>query len=139
MATETDITRALFGHLAALTLSPAHPVAWPNVQFTPPADGRFLRANDVPATNTALAVAHDGVNDMRGLLQVDVFGPLAEGVEAQRLAASAVAAHFKRGTTFFFSAGRIEVRSAVVGGGIQSDGRYMIPVTVNYRVFALNA
>ncbi len=46
---EARIKALLFARLGTLTgAGAALPVAWPNVGFTPPNDGKFLRADFIP-------------------------------------------------------------------------------------------
>ena len=139
MATDTDITGALFARLAALTLTPTHQIAWPNVEFTPPSSGKFLRANEIPVSAVAVSVAADGSNEYRGIFQVDVFGPLGAGLPTQKAIAAAVSAQFKRGLTLYGGSTRLDVTGSFVGPAMVDKDRAMIPVSINYRAFARNA
>lgn len=138
MPVEAAITDALFGRLRALTISPAHPIAWPNVAFTPPSSDKWLRVNQFPTVETRFAVADTGSVELRGFIQVDVFGPLNKGVTTQQAVAASVARHFRVPRRLFSGTTRIEITSARVDPGMTSDSRWMIPVTINYRAFALN-
>jgi len=137
-AVETKIVEALFARLAALTLLPVHPIAWPNVSFTPPADGRYLRANELPSPTVGIDIATDGTNEYSGLFQVDVFGPLNVGSSVPQELAGAVVRHFKRGTRLDREGVRIDVMQASIGPALRDDPCWMVPVTVRYRAFAKN-
>lgn len=139
MATEDDITAALFTRLAALTLSPVHPIAWPNVTFTPPTNNRWLRVNEIPTVTEAVAIGQAGSNEYRGFLQVDVFAPLGGGLAGPKATAALVRQHMARGLTLFSGSTRVTITNAAVQGGIESSPRWMVPVIIDYRAFALNA
>lgn len=135
---ETKIVEAFFARLQALVLTPAHPIAWPNVSFTPPADSRYLRANELPSPTAGVSLAVDGANEYSGLFQIDVFGPLNTGSSAPKELAGAVVKHFKRGTRLDREGLRIDVMQASIGPALRDDPRWMVPVTVRYRAFARN-
>ena len=137
MAAETDIWDALSAHLRALTLSPAHPIAWPNVDYTPPNGHKFLRINEFPAIANPITL-NNGAIEYRGFIQIDVFGPLKVGLNTQKAIAAAVATHFKAGTVLFSGSTKLRISSAVVGANLISDPRMMIPVTVNWSALAAN-
>lgn len=139
MATEDDITAALFARIAALSLTPAHPIAWPNVAFNPPPNNRWLRVNEVPTLSQPVAVSQDGSNDYRGFVQIDVFAPLGGGLAGPKATAGLVRQWMKRGTVLFSGSTRVLITSASIQGGIESSPRWMVPVVVDYRAFALNA
>lgn len=141
--TETKIAEALFAKLGTLTLSPAVPVAWPNVAFAPPADAQgkpapFLRVNDIPAPTRGLSIADTGTNEYVGLFQVDVMWPHGGGVSAAKETAGAIVAHMKRGTRLDRQSVRVDVTQASVGPVISDDPRIMIPVTITYRALVKN-
>ena len=75
---DTKVWRALSARLASLTWSPAVPVSWPNMPFTPPTNHIWLRVNEFPASTTPFDVK-GGTSDRTGLIQIDVFRPLNEG------------------------------------------------------------
>lgn len=139
MAVEDDITAALFAHIAALTLTPVHPVAWPNVAFTPPANNRWLRVNEFPTVNRPVALAHDGANEFRGFVQIDVFAPPGGGLAGHKATAALVRQHMKRGTTLYHGSTRVLITNATVQAGVDSSPRWMVPVVIDYRAFAQNA
>lgn len=143
LRTETKIAEALLAKLGALTLSPAIPIAWPNVAFAPPVDSQgkpspFLRANDIPAPTLGLSLSSTGTNDYVGLFQVDVMWPQGGGVSAAKEVAAAIIAHMKRGTQMDRQSVRVEVTRASLGPVISDDPRIMIPVTITYRALVKN-
>jgi hypothetical protein len=139
MAIETDLRTALNTHLSGLTLTPAHPIAWENKAFTPPASNRWLAAFMIPASARPKTLSYEGLIEHRGIYQISVFGPLESGVVQQDEIAAAVRSHFKRGTRLYDGAARIEITSAIVNQGLKDGSRWQVPVTVNFRAFAPNA
>lgn len=139
MATEDDITAALFARIAALSLTPAHPVAWPNTAFTPPISNRWLRVNEFPTVTQSVALPSNGSNEFRGFIQIDVFAPLGDGSAGPKATAALVRQHMKRGTTLFGGSTRVLITNAAVQAGVESSPRWMVPVVIDYRAFAQNA
>jgi hypothetical protein len=95
MATTTEgaIKEALLARLSTLVLAPVHPVAWPNVNFTPPTGNRFLEPKVVPNTVDRLIIDTDGPHLRQGFLQINVRDGLNQGTRIDDIA-GAVAAHF---------------------------------------------
>lgn len=137
MATETDIMAALFARLSTFAASPALPVAWPNIAFSPPADQRYLRVVFVPNAVNRLLIGSAGPHQHLGLLQVDVMWTKGVGEAGPRGVAGAIAAHFpcdlrvSAGALRVRIAKRPEVRDLIVG-----DARVQIPVMVEWEAFA---
>ncbi len=95
MATTTEgvIQEALFARLAALVLTPVHPVSWPNLSFTAPSDNRFLEARFIPNEVERALIDSDGPHRRTGFLQVNVRDGLNQGSRVVDTA-GLVAAHF---------------------------------------------
>lgn len=95
MATSAEeaIMESLFGRLATLVLSPAHPVSWPNLNFTRPTNNRFLEARYVPNTTTRFFIGSQEPHQRLGFLQVNVRDALNQGSRVVGIA-GLVAAHF---------------------------------------------
>lgn len=91
---EGTIMELLFARVASLVLSPVMPVAWPNVNYSPPASQKFLRVVFVPNVVNRALIDSDGPHQRLGFLQVSVQWPLNSGEAAARDIAGAVAAHF---------------------------------------------
>lgn len=95
---EAAARSALLTHLEELVLSPAIPVAWPNVEFTPPTAAPWLKPDFLALPAQRPGLAHDSVRYLGGLLQVSVFVPLGTGEILASEIAGDVLAHFARGT-----------------------------------------
>jgi Bacteriophage related domain of unknown function len=136
MPIETDIAAALFARLKTLALTPPHPIAWPNLAFNPPDDGRWLRATMMPVSVDAFSI--NETNEHRGMLQVDVFAPLDSGLTTATTIAGLVRQHFRRGDLLRSGDAAVEILRAYPGPDIRANNRLMIPVTINWRCFAPN-
>lgn len=134
MATTPEgiIPDLLAARLAALVLSPTLPIAWPNVDFTPPSPPSYLEVTFLPNGSTD-RYFDDGVERI-GLFQVSVVSPLKIGVVKANETAGLVAAHFPRGLRLV--SGSVVVRisgSPSIAAPIVSTDRLSVPVTVAWR------
>jgi hypothetical protein len=135
---ETSIVEALMARLLTLTLSPALPVAWPNLDYTPPAAG-YLRATHVPNSTNQVTLGSTGKNRHVGIFQVDVFLPIMTGISTPMERAGAVAAHFKRGTTLTKDGINVRItRPPEVRPALQSLPYIQVPVIIRYQADADN-
>ena len=131
---ETTVMEALFARLKALVFSPALPIAWPNVAFTPPDDRKWLRATDIPASTLPANVAAS-TREHVGIMQVDVFRPLNEGPVTGREIAAQIAAQFAPPLVLYAGAVRISINQAAIGPSLVSGDAMQIPVSIRYRAF----
>lgn len=135
---ETSIVEALMARLATLTLSPALPVAWPNVDYTPPAAG-YLRVTHAPNTATQVTLGTEGKNRHIGIFQVDVMLPIIIGISTPMEKAGAVAAHFKRGTVLTKDGISVRItRPPEIRPALQSLPYIQVPVIIRYQADADN-
>lgn len=94
----TDILEACLARMETLGISPALPIAWPGIVFTPPGTGMWLEAKLFPNEPRDLAWDADGCALQRGFLQVMVgYRPGGGQVNASQVA-DAVIAHFPKAT-----------------------------------------
>jgi hypothetical protein len=131
MAAESDIMAALFARAASFAATPALPVAWPNVAFTPPAN-QF-----VPNVANRVTIDSDGPHQHLGLLQVSVYWTKGQGEAGPRAIAADLAAHFpcdlkltSGGTTVRITK-RPDVRDLIV-----EDDAVQIPVMISFEAWA---
>lgn len=131
---EAVIFDLLNGHLGALVLSPALPVAWPMVDFTPPASGMWLEAWPMMSATTKAELAFSGKADRLGLMQVTVCAPLGSGDGPSLEVAGLVAAHFAEGTRLTSGAITARVYAPAIIATPFKDGQYLrTPVTARWR------
>lgn len=135
-AIEARIADALLARLAALSLTPAIPVAYPDIPFTPPA-GTYLKAQLIPNTNSNRYVGDDSTTEFRGILQVTVVASSGKGIVAPSEIAAKVADHFERGVPI--TSGDLVVKITdrpSIAHAMQDTDRVNIPVSINYYAFA---
>jgi hypothetical protein len=90
---EGAIEQALMDRLGTLVLTPAHTIAYPNIDFTKPVSNRYLEAKFVPNVTERRFIGSDEPHERLGFLQVNVRD---KANTANRITdvAGAVAAHF---------------------------------------------
>lgn len=128
----TDILEGCLERLQSIGLSPVIPIAWPGVNFTPPAEGMWLEAKLFPNEPMDPSWNNDSCTIARGFFQVIVGYRPGTGEIAASTIADAVIAHFAKGTEL----GPVRVikkpwRSPAIEDGAKS----LIPVTIPYRGF----
>jgi hypothetical protein len=139
---ESQITEALLQRLAALTLSPALQVAWPNIDFpgkNPDGSPKvkpetYLEARQLRAGTEALGIS--AWNDHAGIFQVDVVYSKQDGAIKATQIADAVAAHFPRNLRL--ANGSIVVRidePPQVAAPVPDAPYTRTPVSIRYRSF----
>lgn len=137
MAAESEIMAALFARVASFVASPALPVAWPYVAFTPPANQRYLRVEFVPNMAARALIDSDGPHQHVGLLQASVYWTKGAGETAPRAVAAALADHFpcdlklRSGGLTVRITKRPDVRDMIV-----EDTAIQIPVMVDWECWA---
>lgn len=58
------------------------PIAWPNVPFTPPSTGEWIKIDFLWGTGAVVAkraVGFIGLSSVAGVLQISIFGPKGSG------------------------------------------------------------
>jgi hypothetical protein len=126
--------RAIETQLAAWAAArtPALPVAWENVPFTPPS-GPYLRAFLLPAMTTSadLAGAH---RSFRGVYQVSVYSPINAGSGAAESIADELAALFPLNQRLNVPGLTLQIMTPVTAAqGAQDATNYVVPVSFQYR------
>lgn len=135
--TETKIAEALLGAVAAVTLTPALPVAWPNVDFSPPADGPYLKVEHSPGEPSAASSGAEGYTRYVGILQVAVVARKNSGTITPTKAAAEIAAAFEIGTSIDADGVTVRIdRPPRVAPPVTGDSWVRYPVTIQYMAFA---
>lgn len=131
---ESQITEALLARLAALTLSPALPVAYPDVAFTPPDSGMWIEAAILRAKTATLGIS--AWEEHAGIFQVTVVAPKGVGAIKTTQVADAIAAWFPRFTRL--PNGSVEVgiyEPPAIAHPIDEPPYTRTPVSIRYRTF----
>lgn len=141
MATTTEgaIQEALFARLATLVLSPVHPVAWTNLNFTAPAGNRYLEARFVPNTANRILIGSTDPHERMGFLQVNVRDKLNTGSRAIDIA-GLVAAHFPADLKLYHSTGiMVRITAAPEVNAMMTETLppgVMVPILIPYECLA---
>ncbi len=128
------ILAALEDHLNQLFDAP--PIAFENVQFTPP-DGPWLRGTILPGQTAQGSMGDDGYNTYQGLYQVSVFTPRNTGRAQALELVTQIIEHFHRGRVLDFIPG-IKVRIGVASRlAAQTEANwYHVPVQIAWTAHA---
>ncbi len=129
------IMAAFNGALHSFATTEEIPVSWENVDFTPPS-GPYLRGFLLPATTVAAGLGTSAHNMHTGVYQIDVIYPAGQGWGDCASMAEKVRKNYKRGSSL--QSGAIIIENASTGPAMREDGRYKIPVSVNYRAWLAN-
>jgi len=125
-----DIQAAFDNRLQSM--SGGYDIAWPNIEFEPDAGTTFLRPAFLPADTLQVGLGSDGLDDTRGIYQIDVVTPAGSG---RTTISDEVADFFKRGTTLSFNGVNIRIRSASIGPAIREGAWNFIPVSVSFQTY----
>jgi hypothetical protein len=132
---QTLIRRAYEGRLAtwAAARSPALPVSYENVPYTPTTGAKYLRAYVLPAATDAPDLA-GALRTYRGVFQVSVCCPINTGPGAAAGIADELAALFVVNARL--TSGAITVQQITpcsIAPALQDDTHYIVPVSFQYR------
>ncbi|MFA5567953.1 MAG: phage tail terminator-like protein [Trueperaceae bacterium] len=129
MAAIADIQQALFARVATLTTSPSLPVAWPEVKFTPPASGKYLRVDFFSNRPRWEGMASGRVD--QGLLQITVVWPKGRGLDAPAQIADAIIAHFPLAHVMRHGSAAVKVSGQPWAASPLSETKQvLVPVTI---------
>lgn len=142
-AIEVAIESMLLDRLGLLANSPALlPIAWPNVQFPPPAASPttgYLRATFLPADSFSLGISSSSSNQHYGIFQVDVFWGLFAGELVPARIAASIIAWFKRDTAFSKDGFIVRIiQTPYRRVMIRDDPWVILPVRIPYISFGPN-
>lgn len=136
----TDIVDIQGAFDAALgTWAAAYPieVQWANSTKTPVVNTLYLQAKLLPAPtqSPSFGAAHIRYT---GIYQILVYAPMGAGVGAANAVCDSIMDLFPQGTMLAMSRGRITLdRYPSQGGGIQQNGWFVTPMSVQYRADVL--
>lgn len=137
MATaEATIPVLLNDRLEDLVLSPALPISWPEVHFTPPGDGKYLEVRFLPNFVARDYVGSTDPHRHVGLYQVSVVHPRGAGIIKAVEVAGLVSAHFP--ADLALDSADPEFRLVVtskpsVAAPLTEEKSLRVPVTIPWR------
>lgn len=136
MTVEENIEAALLARVATLETTPALPVAWPNITFTP-GTGPYLRVDHLPNATTRFLLKGSDPHLRQGILQLTVVAPLRQGPSPGTKLAGAVAAHFPADLALFSGGIKVRISKAPsIAPAMKTDVSWDVPVSVTYECFA---
>lgn len=123
----SDILQAFFTALDDAALG--YPIAWPNVNFDPPASGVWLVVSHFP--NRGIDDSLSSQNIIRqGIFQVSIMGRQNDGIFNLEQAAAEVAAVFPKLTALSdVKVSQVPYTTTAIA---ISDGRVELPLTIEY-------
>ena len=128
MPTNNEIKSALFTLLSDADLG--YPIAWPGVDFTPPASGYWLEVSFFPNRGYDDGISASSTVTPEGIFQVNAVTRPGGGVMGVGLVAAQVQAAFAKGTQV---KDRVHVsRHPYQTEADKMDDRMMIAVTIEY-------
>lgn len=132
MGVQTDIYNAAMTLLA--TIPSGTPIAYPNVDFKPPAaqDALWLVADHFPNNNRELVLSSDGTLYL-GFIQVSVYFRPNQGIVKALTEAEAVVDLFPKSTALGIA--RVE-GVASIAPPVYDESVGFVPVTIPYRGIA---
>lgn len=132
MADPAVVATLLLGRCSTLSVGmPKLPVAMPEMTFTPPADGRYLRID--PFTNRPFWEGLSSGRIDQGLLQITVVWPRLKGLIAPNRAVAEVLAHFPKGLRLRGSGVTVKInREPWAASPITEPDKSSTPVTVSW-------
>lgn len=143
MAFETLILQALRNRLAALTLSPALPISWPDLAFTvpqstdsPPKPLPYLKADLLWNRNINRGISNVSTTEHRGIFQVTVVYPANSGLNAITNIAGEVALWFERGSVIGVTGCTVNITGKPSLYSLPNDGLSVrLAVSINFYAF----
>lgn len=112
------------------SLSSPLPVAFPDVQFTPPDEGPWLEVKWFPNETQNYGIGNEGPSVHRGFGQVAVVTRKGTGLVDLLVVAGGVLAAFTKGT--LLGPARV-YRKGWVSSVVQDTDRTLLPITIPYR------
>ncbi len=131
MTKSEEVYAALCKRLEALDLSALSldlPVAYPEVSFSPPEDGRYLLVSDF--VNAPKWVDTEGQKIAQGIFQVAVVWPKNEGLMVLKRVATKVLDHFAATPTLQESGTSVHLGYAWDTSPISDTDQVRVPVSI---------
>lgn len=128
MTAEWSVHSALVASFVGLALGPT---AYEEREFTPPASNVIWYALfNLPAGRTPDSLGDAGQDDYAGVFQIDVNGPIGEGVRSVIDAAGAITAFYTAGKRIVSGAQTVTIRKSELSQPRKDDVRLTVSVSV---------
>ncbi|WP_024586007.1 DUF4128 domain-containing protein [Aliihoeflea sp. 2WW] len=130
---EESIETALFTRANGLAALTGLAISWPNVSFTAPLSGRYLRVSHLPNQTQRLFI-NSAAHRRPGILQISVVVPLNVGASAATRMAGQVAEHFPMDLRMTPGGVSVRVTKAPdIAPALKEDAAWIVPVSVSYE------
>ena len=132
---EAKIYDAIAAYVSAIVVSPALPIAMPNVIFnTPDRNGPYLVATIVPNMASLNGLAFNSTIDNRGILQISVVWKAGTGLVSPMNVAAQIVNIFRPGTTTTRNGVTVRFeRQPRIINPLQASDMVTIPVVIAWR------
>lgn len=133
---EEKIETALFTQANGMSLStePPPPIAWPNVDFTPPDGSAYLQVRHFRNENVRLFIGSVEPHLRQGILQITVVTPLYFGPDPAIRIAGEIIEHFPTDYEFFHEGIKVRVQQAPdMLDAMKTDKSWNVPVSIRYE------
>lgn len=114
------------------------PRAYPNLKFTPPKDGKWLRLDFILGRLDRIAIGSGEKHRQQGLLQASIMWPLDKGTDAPTDVAAEVIRRFPADLKLWEQDQAVSVRITqrpAMGPALIDETSLMVPVTVEWEAF----
>jgi len=112
------------------------PTAFENADFVPPAGVPYLSESLLPSGTVPLGVSSSSSDLFEGIYQVLAHAPAGAGKGAAFALAQQVLDLFPRGLRTTFSGSTVTIRRAEQNAAFKSGDRFVVPVSIYYRLAA---
>ena len=131
MSAEWNVQSALVSSFAALDLGPT---SYENREFTPPDDGSlWYEVFTLPGGRDPATLGDGGEDEYVGVFQVDVNGPIGEGVRTIIESASAITAYYTAGRTIRKNGQTVKITRSEMGPARPGESAAVVSVSVYWR------
>lgn len=129
----SDISSALDSKLNEFSIANDVAVAWENKDFEPKTNVLYLRATQIPSNTDQIGMSANGLDEHKGVYQVDILAPSGEGKGSAYMVSDQVADLFKRGSILVYNNTRVRIRTVTKEKGFRDEGRFIVPVVIYYQ------
>ncbi len=123
-----EVSAALDQRLSSLPNLP--PVAFPNMNFTPPNSGPYLAVMNMPADGLLYSLRRK--QNTPGVYRINIYAPVNKGpAEAENLG-DRIAQHFRSESN---PIPQLFIEEINFSPAITDDAEYLLPISINWRYF----
>lgn len=106
------------------------PVAWPNVAFTPNSEELYLSVMNMPADGVMYSM--ERFQNTPGVYRINIYSPANRGPALAEEMGDKIAAHFREQSNM---GDGLFIEEINFSPAISDDVYYMLPMSINWRVY----